>query len=136
MRLTLSVRCPASCHPTQRHNPRIALCPAPRDRVCSSRNCSLEEPLWLYAAAVDDEVRSENVPQADQEALEQLLVDAARRDVLLMSLGRTLDAEQLAHQGARGEEFVVRRHHRASATDRGQDNQQRLDRARRVLPLL
>lgn len=66
-----------------------------------------EPPLWLYAAVVDDEVRWENVPEADQEALEQLLGDATRREALLMSVGRTLDAAQLAEQGARGEEFVV-----------------------------
>lgn len=72
-----------------------------------------EPPLWLYAAVVDDEVRWENVPQADQEALEQLLEDAARREALLMSLGRTLDAAQLAERGEYGEEYVVdlcRRH--------------------------
>lgn len=66
-----------------------------------------EPPLWLYAAVVDDEVRWENVPQADQEALGQLLEDAARREALLLSLGRTLDAAQLVEQGSRGEEFVV-----------------------------
>ncbi|MCR6033656.1 DUF3883 domain-containing protein [Nocardioides sp. zg-579] len=66
-----------------------------------------EPPLWLYAAVVDDEVRWENVPQADQDALEQLLEDAARREALLMGLGRTLDAAQLHDQGARGEEYVV-----------------------------
>lgn len=72
-----------------------------------------EPPLWLYAAVVDDEVRWENVPEADQEALEQLLNEASRREALLMSVGRTLDAAQLAEQGARGEEYVVelcRRH--------------------------
>jgi hypothetical protein len=68
-----------------------------------------EPPLWLYAAVVDDEVRWENVPEADQEALEQLLEDAARREALLMTLGRTLDAHQLAEQGARGEDYVVER---------------------------
>lgn len=67
-----------------------------------------EPPLWLYAAVVDDEVRWENVPEVDQESLEQLLEDATRREALLMSVGRTLDAAQLAEQGARGEEFVVK----------------------------
>ena len=67
-----------------------------------------EPPLWLYAAVVDDEVHWENVPEADQEALEQLLEDATRRESLLMSVGRTLDAGQLSERGARGEEFVVK----------------------------
>lgn len=66
-----------------------------------------DPPLWLYAAVVNDEVRWENVPQVDQQALEQLLEDAARREALLMTLGRTLDAQELAEQGARGEEFVA-----------------------------
>lgn len=66
-----------------------------------------EPPLWLYAAVVEDEVRWENVPEVDQEALEQLLDDAARREALLLTLGRTLDAQQLAEYGALGEEFVV-----------------------------
>lgn len=68
---------------------------------------AVEPPLWLYAAVVDEEVRWENVPNADQEALEQLLDDAARREALLLALGRTLDAEHLAELGARGEEHVV-----------------------------
>ncbi|WP_156393779.1 protein NO VEIN domain-containing protein [Nocardioides sp. Root140] len=88
----------------------LSLCGLPDDVAAELllQELLLEEPpLWLYAAVVDDEVRWENVPQADQEALEQLLEDAARREALLMSLGRTLDAEQLADQGARGEEFVV-----------------------------
>jgi hypothetical protein len=66
-----------------------------------------EPPLWLYAAVIDDEVHWENVPQADLEAIEQLLDDAARREALLMALGRALDAQQLADEGARGEEFVL-----------------------------
>lgn len=67
-----------------------------------------EPPLWLYAAVVEDEVRWENVPEADQNALAQLLADAARREAILLTLGRTLDAGLLAERGALGEEFVVR----------------------------
>ena len=66
-----------------------------------------EPPLWLYAAVVDDEVRWEAVPDADQDALRQLLADAARREALLLTLGRTLDAALLAEYGANGEEHVV-----------------------------
>ena len=66
-----------------------------------------EPPLWLYAAVADDDVRWENVPQSDQEALEQLFQDATRREALLLTVGRTLDAAQLAELGARGEEHVV-----------------------------
>lgn len=88
----------------------LGLCSLPDD-VASElllQELMLEEPpLWLYAAVVDDEVRWENVPVADQEALQQLLEDATRREALLMSVGRTLDTAQLAEQGARGEEFVV-----------------------------
>lgn len=66
-----------------------------------------EPPLWLYAAVVDDEVHWENVPDADQDALRQLLADAARREALLLTLGQTLDAALLAEYGSRGEEYVV-----------------------------
>jgi hypothetical protein len=66
-----------------------------------------EPPLWLYAAVVDDEVRWENVPDADQDALAQLLSDAERREALLLTLGRTLDAQLLAEYGAWGEQHVV-----------------------------
>lgn len=66
-----------------------------------------EPPLWLYAAVVDDDVRWENVPEADQKSLEQLLEDASRREALLLTLGRTLDAQQLTELGARGEDYVV-----------------------------
>ena len=66
-----------------------------------------EPPLWLYAAVVEDEVRWENVPEADQDALSQLLADAARREALLLTLGRTLDAQHLADIGATGEDYVV-----------------------------
>ena len=64
-------------------------------------------PLWLYVAVVEDEVRWENVPDADQDALTQLLADAARREALLLALGRTLDAQHLADIGSAGEEYVV-----------------------------
>ena len=66
-----------------------------------------EPPLWLYAAVVDDEVRWENVPDADQEALTRTLADAARREALLLTLGRTLDAQLLTEIGSHGEEHVV-----------------------------
>lgn len=66
-----------------------------------------EPPLWLYAAVVEDEVRWENVPDADQDALTQLLADAARREALLLALGQTLDAQHLADIGEAGEDYVV-----------------------------
>lgn len=66
-----------------------------------------EPPLWLFAAVVEDEVRWEAVPDADQDALRQLLADAARREALLLTLGRTLDADLLAEYGNLGEEYVV-----------------------------
>jgi hypothetical protein len=72
-----------------------------------------EPPLWLYAAVVNDEVRWENVPDADRDALQQLLADASRREALLLTLGRTLDSALLAEIGTQGEEYVVeacRRH--------------------------
>lgn len=96
--------------------PLLELCSLPDDVAAELLLHELllhEPPLWLYAAVVDDEVRWENVPEVDQQALKQLLADAARREALLLTLGRTLDAQQLAEYGARGEEFVVaacRRH--------------------------
>ena len=66
-----------------------------------------EPPLWLYAAVVDDEVRWENVPDVDQDSLRQLLADATRREALLLTLGRTLDAALLVEYGNQGEQFVV-----------------------------
>jgi len=66
-----------------------------------------EPPLWLYAAVVGDEVHWENVPDADQRALRQLLADAARREALLLTLGRTLDIALLTEIGGLGEEHVV-----------------------------
>jgi Protein NO VEIN, C-terminal len=66
-----------------------------------------EPPLWLYAAVGNDEVRWENVPDADQDSLRQLLADAARREALLLTLGHTVDSARLAEIGAAGEEYVV-----------------------------
>ena len=63
--------------------------------------------MWLYAVVVDDEARWENVPDADRDALQQLLVDATRREALLFTLGRTLDAAELAERSRHGEERVV-----------------------------
>lgn len=88
----------------------LSLCELPDDvaaELLLQELMVVEPPLWLYAAVVDDEVRWENVPESDQVALEQLLEDATRREALLMNVGRTLDAAQLAEQGAQGEEFVV-----------------------------
>ena len=96
-----------------KHRPTPTLsriCELPLDvavEVLLSQLLLAEPPLWLYAAVVDDEVRWENVPEADQEALTRLLDDAARREALLLTLGRTLDARLLAEIGARGEEHVV-----------------------------
>src|SRR3546814_1750066 len=59
----------------------LSLCGLPDDVAAELllQELLLEEPpLWLYAAVVDDEVRWENVPQADQEALEQLLEEIGR----------------------------------------------------------
>jgi hypothetical protein len=66
-----------------------------------------EPPLWLYAAVVNDEVRWENVPDDDQDALRQLIAEAARREALLLTLGRTLDSARLVEIGSEGEDFVV-----------------------------
>lgn len=88
----------------------VDLCTLPDDvaaEVLLQELMTEEPPLWLYAAVVDDEVRWENVPQADQDALKQLLEDAARREALLMAVRRTIDASQLAEIGAEGEEFVL-----------------------------
>lgn len=68
---------------------------------------STEPPLWLYAVAPEDEVQWENVPDADQVALRQLIADAARREALLLSLARTIDAARLADIGTDGEEYVL-----------------------------
>jgi hypothetical protein len=95
------------------HTPTAALlqlCDMPDDvaaELLLQELLSEEPPLWLYAAVIDDEVRWENVPQADREAIEQLLEDAGRREALLLALGRALDLEELDDQGAEGEEFVV-----------------------------
>jgi hypothetical protein len=88
----------------------LQLCELPDDvaaEVLLQELFTEEPPLWLYGAVIDDEVRWENIPQADREAIEQLLEDAARREALLIALGRTLDLQELADQGALGEEFVV-----------------------------
>lgn len=76
-----------------------------------------EPPLWLYAAVVEDEVHWENVPDADEDALRQLMADAARREALLLTLGRTLDAALLAEYGSCGEEHVLEACRRYLAED-------------------
>ena len=89
----------------------IRICELPDDaaaEVLLQEVMLVEPPLWLYAAVVDDEVRWENVPDADQDALAQLLSDASRREALLVNLGRTIDAQLLIEYGARGEQFVVK----------------------------
>lgn len=97
----------------ERHVPTVGLtelCQLPDDVAAELLLHELllhEPPLWLYAAVVEDEVRWENVPEADRDALAQLLATAARREALLLTLGRTLDAQLLAEYGARGEDYVV-----------------------------
>lgn len=66
-----------------------------------------ERPLWLYAAVADEDIRWENVPEADQEVLHQLIGEAARREAFLLTVGKTIDLEYLADFGAAGEEYVV-----------------------------
>ncbi|GAA1435941.1 hypothetical protein GCM10009616_34460 [Microlunatus lacustris] len=86
-----------------------------------------EPPLWLYAAVVEDEVRWEAVPVADQDALRQLLHDASRREALLLNLGRTVDSAMLAEYGDLGEQHVVQACQRYL-----RDEQQRPDLAAQV----
>src|SRR5690606_6291061 len=64
-------------------------------------------PLWLFAALEADEVRWENVPDDDAAALRQSITEADRREALLISLGRTVDAAAQAELGAAGEDHVV-----------------------------
>lgn len=66
-----------------------------------------ERPLWLYAAISDEDVRWENVPDGDQKLLGQLIVEAARRESFLLTLGKTIDLEYLRDLGGQGEEHVI-----------------------------
>ncbi len=68
---------------------------------------TVEPPLWLFAAVVDEEVRWENVPDAELVVLGQTVPDPDRREAMLLAIGRKFDQERLTVIGDAGEDFVV-----------------------------
>jgi hypothetical protein len=66
-----------------------------------------DPPLWLSAAVAAEDVRWENVPDDDAQALMQLISDADRREAILLALGRVVDQRRLKELGGVGEETVA-----------------------------
>lgn len=64
-------------------------------------------PLWLYAAVQGDAVSPELIPDDDTETLAEVIPSAARREALLLALGRRYDPTRNATLGNLGEELVM-----------------------------
>ncbi|MGH3849062.1 MAG: protein NO VEIN domain-containing protein, partial [Pseudonocardiaceae bacterium] len=66
-----------------------------------------DPPLWIYAAVGEEEVRWENIPDDDTQALERVIDDPDRREAILLALGRVVDESRMRALGSAGEEVVV-----------------------------
>lgn len=66
-----------------------------------------DPPLWIYAAVGEEEVRWENVPDDDTQALKRVIEDPDRREAMLLGLGRVVDETRMKALGSAGEELVV-----------------------------
>jgi len=68
---------------------------------------SAHPPLWSYGAIREDGVFSELIPDADRDALEEIIPDPDLREGLLLALGRRYDPDTNIELGEAGEELVV-----------------------------
>jgi len=66
-----------------------------------------QRPVWVYAACEGPELATEAIPDLDWSIISGVIEDPARREALLLALGRKFDAEETASIGADGEEYVV-----------------------------
>lgn len=66
-----------------------------------------ETPLWLLAATGGNELRGDLVPDGAGHVLDDLFLDADRREAFLLARGRKVEADQRAAIGALGERAVV-----------------------------
>lgn len=80
-----------------------------------------DPPLWVYAAVGEEEVRWENIPEDDTQALERVIDNPARREAMLLALGRVVDESRMRALGSAGEEVVVAAC-RAHLVDRGRQD--------------
>jgi hypothetical protein len=64
-------------------------------------------PVWLAAAAADEQLRSEFIPDREADALVRLVPDPEQREALLLAAHRTVDQQARTQIGEAGEELVV-----------------------------
>jgi hypothetical protein len=64
-------------------------------------------PVWLAAAATDEQLRSEFIPDRESDALARLVSDPEQREALLLAAHRTVDQQARTQIGEAGEELVV-----------------------------
>jgi Domain of unknown function (DUF3883) len=75
--------------------------------VLALRVLAARAPVWLAAAAADEQLRPELIPDRDADALARLIDDAEQREALLLAAQRTVDQQAKAQLGEAGEELVV-----------------------------
>lgn len=68
---------------------------------------SAHPPLWSYGAQGKNEVFPELIPDADRDALAEIIPDPERREGLLLALARRYDPHANIELAGAGEELVV-----------------------------
>jgi hypothetical protein len=66
-----------------------------------------DPPIWLSTAADAESLAPEAIPDGDWKTFETVIADPERREALLLSLSRKVDAIRTASIGAQGEDCVV-----------------------------
>lgn len=66
-------------------------------------------PLWARTAIREGVIATELIPDRDRAAFESVILDPARREALLLSIGQQFDESEMAALGSLGEEEVVAR---------------------------
>ncbi len=85
----------------------LALSAEQARETLAGRYLTLADPLWLAAAAGEDHVAWELVPEHEAQALAGLFVDLAEREAFLLAAARRVDPDRDARTGRLAEEHVV-----------------------------
>lgn len=103
----LVIRNGSMLYPSEKLQHIRGLCEEDACEVLMSMVLSRKPPLWLFGAVRQDAVSPELIPDTDCDSLTEIIPDPARREALLLTLGKRHQADVTAKLGELGEDLVV-----------------------------